>query len=698
MSHLAREHRTALNPDRLQSLVHQFAGDIEQRTAQQRLDILPGAIEILQNVVENVNRFHSPEQRLDVLLRAFLQHIPAAHQGAIYLGTASGRTFVIGALAPSRPSLIGTEIDFQGGYIEAVAQIKCPVLLPDMQQEALVEEACPIQSALVVPFIVGGKTVGVLSLENHEQTYAFSQADLDFASLLSNHTAMAVDNARLLVGQPQRGDWGTPELNIIQALAQSVPIGILVKQDQYHVWGNSAFCSMTGFAQNELQTHLYRIHRSLAQDASGLVVRTRSQPYELTLTRQDKTPCPTRVLILDFDAIGIRHAKGYVGIFEDMREKSTLERELFHMQRFSNIGSLMLGAAHELNNPLTAVIGFAELLLSREDIPSELRRDLRTIAKQAERSMRIARELLDYLHVSIKEPIHIDVNYIVSQLVRFCMYMIETNNLDITLDLAKPSPQVLGNAQQIQQVLLNLINNAEHACTHSGRPCQLQIITETTQGGEWVRISVRDNGPGIPEEIQPRVFEPFFTTEPTGEKTGLGLTICKQIVALHGGNIWFESEPDKGSTFFIDFPAAHTSEIAPKDDHHMKNMQNVVPPARILVVDDEKSISKLLTRVLTKTGHKVDTAPDGREALAKLQDNVYDIVFLDIKIPEMSGQAIYAWIKRNQPSLLRRTVILTGDTLNAETIDFLEQERAVRLFKPFQLVELRNVMDTIWPS
>jgi signal transduction histidine kinase len=698
MSHIERVYRTELSPDRLQLLVHQLVSDIEQRTTQQPADILPGAIERLHNVVENVNRFNSPEQRLDVLLRAFLQHIPAAHHGAIYLSTGSGHAFVMGALTPSQPSLIGTEVDVQGGYVEAVAQVKCPVLLPDLPQETLVEEACTVQSALVVPFIVGGKTVGVLSLENHEQTYAFSQADLDFASLLSSHTAMAVDNARLLMSQPQPGDWGAPELNVIQALAQSVPIGILVKQDQYRVWGNSAFCGMTGFAQNELETHLYRIHRSLARDASDLVAPTQSQPYELTLTRQDKTPCPTRALILGFDTIGIRCAKGYVGIFEDLSEKSTLERELFHMQRLSNIGSLMLGAAHELNNPLTAVIGFAELLLSREDIPSELRRDLGTIARQAERSMRVARELLDYLHVSIREPVQIDVNYVVSQLARFCTYMIETNNLDITLDLAQTSPQVLGNAQQIQQVLLNLVNNAEHACALAGRPCQLQIVTETTQGGEWVRISIRDNGPGIPKEIQPRVFEPFFTTEPTGEKTGLGLTICRQIIALHRGNIWFESEPDRGSTFFIDLPTARISGIAPENDHHMKNMQSAVPSARILVVDDEKSISKLLTRVLTRTGHKVDTAPNGHEALAKLQDSIYDIVFLDVKIPDMSGQAIYAWIKRNQPNLLRRTVILTGDTLNAETISFLEQERAMRLFKPFQLVELRNVVDTIWPG
>ena len=700
MSRTERVRHTELGPDHTQLLIRQLVESTGQLTDPQQTDAQSSMLDRLQGIVGNVNRFYSPEQRLDVLLRAFLQYIPAAQQGTIYQGTASDRTFIVGATIPSHPHLIGTEADVQGGYVEAVAQVKCPVLLPEMQQETLPlsETVCTTQSALVLPFIVGGRTVGVLSLENSESC-AFSQQDLDFAELLSSYTAMVVDNARLLMIRPYGGDWATPELNVIQALAQSLPLGVLVvKQNQYKVWGNPAFCAMTGFEQDELESHLYRIHRSLAQDANDLVALTQQKPCELTLIRRDKTSCPTRALVVGFDTIGIRYAKGYVAIFEDLGEKSTLERELFHMQRYSNIGSLMSGAAHELSNPLTAVVGFAELLLSREDIPSELRTDLRTIVRQAERSMRVTRDLVEYLGLSIKDPIQIDVNYIVSQLVRFRVYMVETDNLDIKLDLAQPSPQILGNAQQIQQVLLNLIDNAEHACVVAEKPCQLQIVTETLQRGQRVRISVRDNGPGIPEEIQSRIFEPFFTTEPTGERTGLGLTVCSQIIALHGGHIRLESEPGKGSVFFVELPAAHAPGAVRESAPCTSSTRPTVPRARILVVDDETNISTLLTRVLTRTGHRVDSAPDGREALEKLQNNIYDIVFLDIKIPILSGQAVYAWIKRNQPDLLRRTIVLTGDTLNAETIDFLEQEHAIRLLKPFQLVELRTVIDRIWPG
>jgi signal transduction histidine kinase len=699
MSHAERVHRTKLGSDQVQLLVPQFIADAGQAIAPHRAGMHPSLFERLQSVVTNANRFQSPEQRLCVLLHAFQQDIPAAQRGTIYLGTTSEHTFVIGAISPNQPNLVGAEVDVQGGYVEAVAQVKCPALLPDMQQEALTGMACTAQSALVVPFIVGGRTVGVLALENLEQTHAFSRTDLDFASLLSNHTAMIVENARLHAIRPQSGDWGAPELHIIQILAQSIPMGILiVRQNQYHAWGNPTFCSMTGFAQDDLDSHLHQIHRSLAQDVSHLVATTQLEPHELTLLRRDKAPCPVRALIVGFDAIGIRHTKGFVGIFEDLSEESTLKRELFHMQRLSSLDSLMLGVAHELNNPLTAVIGFAELLLARQDIPPESHRDLETIARQAERSIRVSRELLDYLHLTVQEPVRIDVNYVIVQLGRYRMYALETDSIDIEFDLAQPSPQVVGDVQQIQQVLLNLIDNAERACTLAGKKCHLRISTEMVQRGELVRISVRDNGPGIPREIQSRLFEPFFTTEPTGRTTGLGLTVCRQIIALHGGTIWFESEPGQGSTFFIDLPSAHSPEAKPRGDRVAPTSQSTVPPARILVVDDEKSISKLLARVLTRGGHKVDTALDGREALTKLENGIYDIVFLDIKIPILSGQAIFAWIKRNLPSLLRRTVILTGDTLNTETISFLEREHAMRLFKPFQLVDLRNMMDRIWPG
>ena len=700
MSQTKRVHLTKLAQDKTPLFVHRLKGT-RKRDPDQLAQL--SAFERIQHIVENVNRFRSVEQRLSALLCAFVQDTPAARRGTIYLSTARDHTFVIGATFPNRPEIIGTEIDAQGGYVDAVAQVGSPALLSDVQQDTQQgdprqTEGRPVtQSALAVPFTVGGKTVGVLSLENGDRTQAFTEDDLDFAVFLSEHTALAVENARLIATQPKSGDWPSLALSIIQSLAQSISLGVLlVTQDQRHVWGNPAFCSLSGFSQKELERNLFRIHRSLAQRPDRGEGSKDAQPQDLILTRQDKSLCPVTAVFVGLDTLGIRFADGYVGIFEDQSERNTLERELLHLQRMSTVGTLMSGVAHELNSPLTAIVGFAELLLTQEDIPVDSCQDLRTITRQAKRSIRVMRELLDYVQLETKDPTPIDIHFITQQLVRFRMYALQASNLEIKMDLVGPPPYVLGNAQQLQQVLLNLINNSEQACSSIDTSCELWIRTETFADHK-VRITVSDNGPGISTELFSRVFEPFFTTKPV-ESTGLGLAVCQQIIAQHGGRIWFESDPSKGTTFFIDLPLDDTSGKQKHYNPPQRDPQVCVLPARILVVDDEKSISHLLAKVLTRTGHHVDTALDGREALNKLQKNVYDVVFLDLKIPDLPGQAVYGWIKHNDAKLLQRTVVLTGDTLNADTISFLEQERVAHLLKPFQLVDLRNMLDRVWPG
>lgn len=692
---------TELASDQAQLFAHGFAEQLEEQADRRRLTARLGLLETIHSVVENVNRFRSAEQRLGTLLRAFMQHIPGAQHGAIYLCTAQKHLFVVGAAFPGRSDILGTEIDAQGSHIDAAAQLRSPSILPDIPREWLSRvPRCDVmradaRSALVVPFAVGGRAVGVLSLENSDRADAFAEQDLDFAFLLSQYTAMTVDHARLVALRPPRDDWHSSELCAIQALAQTVPFGVLiVAQDQRRVWANPLFCRMTGFSHGDLGKGLHRLHRSLADDAQPASSVAGLEPQRLSLTRKDGSYCHTRAALIGFGALGIRHVKGYVGIFEDLGERNALERRLFHMQRLSSISTLMSGVAHELNGPLTAVIGFAELLLARQDVPPDLSKDLRTISTQAERSVEVMRELLDYIHLEKRDLCPVDVNTLVRQLVRFRMYAFQGRDLDIRLELSKEDPHTRGDAQQLQQALLNLINNAEQACASASRNCKLVIRTERRE--DHIRISVQDSGPGIPEEIRSRIFEPFFTTYPRGMSTGLGLTVCRQIIENHSGRIWAECEEDQGTTFVVELPTSHVAQEELACDPPEPECPSA-PPARILVVDDERSISKLLSKVLTRTGHSVDTALDGREALTKLQANPYDIVFLDLKIPDIPGQAVYDWIKDHAVDLVERTIVLTGDTLNADTIDFLEQQHVTHLLKPFQLTELRDVLDLVWP-
>jgi signal transduction histidine kinase/CheY-like chemotaxis protein len=638
------------------------------------------------------------------LLHAFIQVIPGAQRGAIYLSVPVAHTFVVGAGFPSQHGLVGTACNAEGSQIDAVAQLRSPTLLTDVGQETHDGYLAPAPgtplplSGLLVPFVVGGRTVGVLSLENVEQHGAFGRQDLDFAALLGTHVAAIVDSARLVMTRSQTGDWQSPELNAVQALARPMALGVLLAtHDRRQVWGNPAFCRMTGFDHTELEANLFRIHRALVQQPQMPTPKHGPSTTDLRLMRRDRTLCPVKATFIDLVTLGIRYPSGYVGIFEDLSEQSALEQKLFHLQRLSNLSKLVSGVAHELNNPLTAVVGFAELVLARQDLPADVYRDLDTIARQAERSTQVMRVLLDYVHLRQTSPTAIDLNGVLDELVHLREYTPNGDDLEISLTLADPPPYVIGDAQQIQQVLLNLIDNAEDACKTAGRTCQLSVSTKLI-GPQRVRLAVHDNGPGIPTEVQSRVFEPFFTTKPVGHGTGLGLAISQEIVAQHNGKLWFETDPPRGTTFYVDLPLSDAVAHTVTSEGATQTSTAGGAPARILVVDDEQSISSLLTKVLTRTGHHVDSAHDGHEALAKLQGNTYDIVFLDLRIPDVPGQAIYDWIKQHRPHLVERTVILTGDILNTETIRFLEEERATHLLKPFQLGELRHLLSRVWPA
>jgi signal transduction histidine kinase/CheY-like chemotaxis protein len=705
MSYPERMHLPELEPEQELVVEGHLAAPVLPRTEQGHVVAQLRMLERIYAVVENANRFRSPEQRLDVLLHAFLQSIPGAQRGTIYLSIPVPHVFMFGAVFPGQPSMIGTMTNAKGSYVDAVDQVKCPILLPGSEQETSSASptaqtgAPPAKAGLAAPFIVGGRTVGVISLENADQEDVFTQQDLEIAELLATHSAMIVDNARLMMTRSRTGEWQLPELNAAQALSASLPLGVLfVTHDRRRVWGNPVFCRMTGYAVADLERNLFRIHRSLVQNPCVPENDDGQVCHELSLTRQDRSLCPARAVFVDLAALGIRYPSGYIGVFEDMREKKELERQLFHLQHLTNLSKIASGVAHELNGPLTAVIGFTELLLGGHDLPADLAKDLRTIIKQAERSTEITRTLLDYVHLAEHKSEPVDLNAVLRQLARFCEFAEDSEGTEIRLDLAEPPLYVTGDAQQLQQVILSLIDNAEYTCRAVNRDCRLSISTELISTDQ-VRIAVHDNGPGIPDEVQARVFEPFFTTKPVGEGTGLGLAVSQQIVTQHRGQIWFQSTTGEGTTFFIDLPT--TSPVAdeePCSRSAARPSSATTPPARILVIDDERSIGNLLTKVLTKTGHHVDVALDGRQALAKMRQYAYDIVFLDLKIPDLPGQAIYDWIKGNLPHLAERTIILTGDTLSAETISFLEQECTTHLLKPFQLVELRGVLDRVWAA
>ena len=271
-------------------------------------------------------------------------------------------------------------------------------------------------------------------------------------------------------------------------------------------------------------------------------------------------------------------------------------------------------------------------------------------------------------------------------------YDLRVKNIELELDLDPRLPRTMVDPDQIQQVFFNVITNAEHAVLSARGKGKLKVRSRADKG--YVRLSFSDDGVGISADNLRRVFDPFFTTKEGGQGTGLGLTISYGIIDDHGGRILVESRAGKGSTFTVELPIVEGPELPPPE-REVEKRAPVEISQRVLVVDDEENILALLRDVLTGDGHRVDTASNGEEALTYLAEHGYDLLITDIKMPGMSGQALYQRVKQMDSELARNTVFITGDTVSAETRNFLQRMDNVCLAKPFKVREVREMVDRL---
>jgi signal transduction histidine kinase len=368
--------------------------------------------------------------------------------------------------------------------------------------------------------------------------------------------------------------------------------------------------------------------------------------------------------------------------------------QLIQSEKLSGIGEFVAGVAHELNNPLTSVMGFSELL-QQGDMPEQQRRYLDVIFKSAKRCQKIVQSLLSFARRHAPERKVLCVNEIVESAVEILQYQMRTSNIEVLTQLDTHLPASEVDPHQMQQVFLNIINNARQAIEAQQTKGWLRITTESADGR--VRIIFKDNGPGIAPENLKRIFNPFFTTKEVGKGTGLGLSLCYGIVSEHGGTITPFSQPGEGATFVIDLPVAKDiPAAAPK---------TVAPgPAaitqegvgkRVLVIDDEDAILQMIREALTRNGYRVDIAHDGESALRRLGQYHYDLALCDWKMPGLNGQQLYERLEASNPEMSKRLIFITGDLVNKSTQEFLRERHKVCLSKPFTLVEFRSAINQV---
>ena len=376
-----------------------------------------------------------------------------------------------------------------------------------------------------------------------------------------------------------------------------------------------------------------------------------------------------------------------VVIIEDHTETRRLQDHLIQSEKLTAIGQLIAGVAHELNNPLASVLGFADYLVESGDVPAHLAQPLRVIQQEAQRAAAIVKNLLTFARRQERGRRPLPIATVLERTVALLRNQLLGLHVEIALSLEPDLPEIDADPNQLLQVFLNLTNNAAQAIASTGRAGGGRIDVHARRRLEGVAVDVTDDGPGIPEELQQRVFEPFFTTKGEGEGTGLGLSICQGIVKEHGGRILLRSCAGQGATFTVELPAAHApAPAAPAPETPSPGS------GRILLVDDEPHILHYMRATLEAWGHRVDVATDGEEAVARAREGGYDLIVTDVRMPNLGGRELYERLSREAPDAAERVVFSTGDTVRDDTMAFLERAGRPVLHKPFKLAELRQVL------
>ncbi|WP_247744342.1 ATP-binding protein [Ruegeria sp. R14_0] len=379
----------------------------------------------------------------------------------------------------------------------------------------------------------------------------------------------------------------------------------------------------------------------------------------------------------------------------DLTDELAIEAELekqrqlvFQNEKMSALGELLAGVAHELNNPLSVVVGHA-LMLKEEINDPGLTVRIEKIGSAAERCAKIVKTFLAMARQQPSKIEQVDVPSLIETAADVAGYGSKFDEIQITLSLPADIPPIAGDADQLTQVILNLIINAEQAMTSTNTGDQITISAENKPNTEMVEITVKDNGPGIPKAIRPRIFEPFFTTKEVGDGTGIGLAFCHRIVLSHGGQIRLDQTDNTGTCFRIFLPVA-----VPQIDDNDEPIETPSSPVkqRVLVVDDEVEVGELNAEILRREGFHVDFVSSGQEALHHLQAAKYDVFLSDLNMPGVDGRKIYEALVTRFPDMLTRTAYITGDTMGENSLGLLKESDLPFLEKPVSPSELRALV------
>ncbi len=381
---------------------------------------------------------------------------------------------------------------------------------------------------------------------------------------------------------------------------------------------------------------------------------------------------------------------GYLISVSDVTQQNALEAELdqqreiaYQSEKLSAMGELLAGVAHELNNPLSVVVGYSMMMQTSVEDPA-LKKQVDNIAQAADRCSRIVKAFLAMARQRPMELTQCSLNEALLAALDIVGHSLRKSEIDVEINLDENLPDVEADDDQIIQVFTNLLVNAENALHGQPEPRRLVIESTLDAGTTQAVISIRDNGPGISAEVKSRIFEPFYTTKGVGEGTGIGLAFCHRIVKSHGGELNVQSQLGQGAEFRLLLPCKTViTEKLSTTEEPVTNSSG-----RVLVVDDEVGVADMVTDILADAGYDVETRYDSHDALALLRTDEFDVVLSDMRMPGIDGPGLYNELLKLNPSLARNMAFITGDTLSKDVAEFLAATTQPYLEKPVTPNEL----------
>jgi two-component system, NtrC family, sensor kinase len=540
-----------------------------------------------------------------------------------------------------------------------------------------------VRSAAVAPLRAQGITMGALAVADRRGG-PFTTEDLWLLSTVATNASVVLANSRLYeMVRRSEEEWETAFNALAEGLAVVGPTGAILRANR--ALATLAEIPETDLVGRDFAELLAGASEPVAELIEAAYRREKSAPLVVRLDQRQ------RVLRLTAAPLTGAAVGSAVILVEDVTEQRMLEAQIIQNDKMASIGQLVSGVAHELNNPLTSIAGLAELLLERPPHPDLPREHLRVIHDQAERAGRIVRNLLTFARKGVAEKTAVDLNDVVTRTSLLIVYELQLHGIELESELSPEPVVVLGDRYELQQVLLNLVTNAVQAVVGLDPGCPRKILLSTSRADGQAILRVRDTGPGVPKHLAPYLFTPFFTTKAPGEGTGLGLSLSYGLVKAHGGDLTYEPPAEGGAEFRIMLPLYEAQ--APAEASAAAAVNGRSERRRILVVDDDPAVHRLVSALFASEGHTVESVRSGEQALRLAREGEYDMILADVRVAAGSAEPFTQALLHACPYTRNRLVVACA---GEEDVPLPPNAPPVRrVTKPYNPRDLKTVAQEI---